>query len=101
MTREEEKVLDNALDKILDQLDNNTKNTLIKLLMTHDRKDIWIQSMPIYEDLMYRGQLLARYISGYKYAVGVKHDAEDYVDSHSVYRRMFKDMKLELDDIER
>ena len=80
MTKEEEKVLDNALDKILDQLDDNTKNTLIKLLMTHDRKDIWIQSMPIYEDLMYRGQLLARYISGYKYAVGVKHDAAAYVD---------------------
>ena len=80
MTKEEEKVLDNALDKILDQLDNNTKNTLIKLLMTHDRKDIWIQSMPIYEDLMYRGQLLVRYINGYKYAVGVKHDAVSYVD---------------------
>ena len=80
MTREEEEVLDNALDKILDQLDNDTKNTLIKLLMTHDRKDIWIQSMPIYEDLMYRGQLLARYINGYKYAVGGKHDADKFME---------------------
>lgn len=81
MTKEEEQALDNALDKILNQLDNNAKNMLIKLLMTHDRKDIWIQSIPIYEDLMYRGQLLARYINGYKYAIGVKHDAAAYVDT--------------------
>ena len=76
MTREEEEVF----DRILDQLDNQTKNTLIRLLMTHDRKDIWIQSMPIYEDLMYRGQLLARYINGYKYAVGVKHDVDKFME---------------------
>ena len=76
MTREEEEVF----DRILDQLDNQTKNTLIRLLMTHDRKDIWIQSMPIYEDLMYRGQLLARSINGYKYAVGVKHDVDKFME---------------------
>ena len=84
MTKEEEKALDNALDKILDQLDNNTKNMLIKLLMTHDRKDIWIQSVPIYEDLMYQGHLLARYINGYKYAVGVKHDADKFKDEDEI-----------------
>ena len=76
MTKEEEKVI----DKILDQLDNNTKNMLIRLLMTNDRENIWIQAIPIYEDLTYQGHTLVRYIKEYKYAVGVEHDAADYVD---------------------
>ena len=76
MTREEEKVI----NKILDQLDNNTKNMLIRLLMTNDRENIWIQAVPIYEDLTYQGHTLVRYIKEYKYAVGVKHEAASYVD---------------------
>lgn len=76
MTREEEKVI----NKILDQLDNNTKNMLIRLLMTNDRENIWIQAIPIYEDLTYQGHTLVRYIKEYKYAVGVKHEAASYVD---------------------
>ena len=81
MTREEEQALDNALDKILDQLDNDTKNTLIKLLMTHDRKDIWIQSVPIYAEIVSNGHVIMRYVRGYNYAVGVKSDAAAYVDT--------------------
>lgn len=77
MTKEEEQALDNILDK----LDNNTKNMLIRLLMTNDKDNIWIQVMPIYEDVMYQGHTLVRYIKEYKYAVGVKHDAAAYVDT--------------------
>lgn len=77
MKKEEEKII----DKILDQLDNNTKNMLIRLLMTNDRENIWIQAVPIYEDLTYQGHTLVRYIKEYKYAVGVKHEAASYVDS--------------------
>ena len=76
MTKEEETIL----DQILNQLDNNTKNTLIKLLMTHDRKDVWLQAVPIYEDLRYQGHLLVRRVKGYNYAVGLKHEAVNYVD---------------------
>ena len=76
LTKEEEKVI----DKILDQLDNNTKNRLIRLLMTNDRENIWIQAIPIYEDLTYQGHTLVRYIKEYKYAVRVKHEAASYVD---------------------
>lgn len=76
MTKEEEKVI----DKILDQLDDNTKNRLIRLLMTNDRENIWIQAIPIYEDLTYQGHTLVKYIKEYKYAVRVKHEAASYVD---------------------
>lgn len=77
MTREEEKVF----DKILDQLDNETKNMLIRLLMTNDRKNVWIEAIPIYEDLTYQGHILVRRIKEYKYVVGVKHEAAAYVDT--------------------
>ena len=77
MTKEEEKVI----DKILDQLDNETKNMLIRLLMTNDRENIWIQAIPIYEDIMHQGHVILRYIKGYKYCVGVKQDAAAYVDT--------------------
>ena len=35
MTKEEEIMI----DKLLDKLDNKTKNTLIRLLMTHNKKE--------------------------------------------------------------
>ena len=76
MTKEEEKVFDGILNK----LDNETKNTLIKLLMTNDKENVWIETIPIYEDVMYRGRTIIRRIKEYKYAVGVKHDAAAYVD---------------------
>ena len=76
MTKEEEKALDNILDK----LDNNAKNMLIRLLMTNDKENIWIQVVPIYEDLMHQGHVILRYIKDYKYCIGVKHDAAAYVN---------------------
>lgn len=76
LTKEEEKII----DKILDQLDNNAKNMLIRLLMTNDKENIWIQEVPIYEDLTYEGHILVRYIKDYKYAIGVKHEAASCVD---------------------
>lgn len=77
MTKEEEKIF----DKVLDKMDDNTKNMLIKLLMTHDKKDIWIQIVPVYEDMVYEGHTLFRYIKETKYAIGVKHEAASYVDT--------------------
>lgn len=65
-------------DKILDKLDNETKNTLIKLLMTNDKENVWIETIPIYEDIMYQGHTVIRYIKECKYAVGVKHEAKNY-----------------------
>lgn len=77
MTKRDEEII----DKFLDKLDNKTKNMLIKLLMTHDKKDIWIQQVPIYEDWEYQGHVIARWIKDYKYCIGVKNDAADYIDS--------------------
>ena len=77
MTKEEEQALDNILDK----LDNNTKNMLIRLLMTNNKENVWIQVVPIYEDLMHQGHVILRYIKDYKYCVGLKYDAAAYVDT--------------------
>lgn len=95
MTKEEEKVI----DKILDQLDNNTKNMLIRLLMTNDRENIWIQVVPIYEDLMHQGHVILRYIKDYKYCVGVKHDAASYVDSLKGNEPYMVTLELDEDEI--
>ena len=95
MTKEEEKVI----DKILDQLDNNTKNMLIRLLMTNDRENIWIQAIPIYEDLTYQGHTLVRYIKKYKYAVGVKHEAASYVDELKGNEPHMVTLELDEDEI--
>lgn len=77
MTKEEEQALDNILDK----LDNNTKNMLIKLLMTNDKENVWIQVVPTYEDVMYQGHMIMRYVKDVKYCIGVKHEAASYVDT--------------------
>ena len=77
MTKDEKVII----DKLLDKLDNETKNTLIRLLMTHDKKDIWIQQIPIYEDWEWQGHVMARYIKNYKYCIGVKNEAAAYVDT--------------------
>lgn len=95
MTREEEEVF----DKILDQLDNKTKNMLIRLLMTNDRENIWIEVIPIYEDLTYQGHILVRRIKEYKYAVGVKHDVASYVDSLKGNEPHMVTLELDEDEI--
>ena len=74
MTKEENIIF----DKILDKLDNETKNTLIKLLMTNDKENVWIETIPIYENIMYRGRVIMKRIKEYKYAVGIKHEADSY-----------------------
>ena len=66
-------------------MDDNTKNTLIRLLMTHDPKDVWIQTVPVYEDIMHEGYVLCRYIKEVRYAVGLKHEAVSYVDTLKGY----------------
>lgn len=81
MIMENEILADKILDEILDGMDNKTKNMLIKLLMMHDKKDIFINQTPIYGDLRHNGNLVARYIKEYKYAIGVKHEAAAYVDA--------------------
>ena len=47
--------------------------TLFFLLMTHDKKDIQILQIPVYEDIMHEGHILLRRIKEYKYAVVVQH----------------------------
>lgn len=78
MTKDEKVIIE--IDKLLDKLDNKTKNTLIRLLMTHDKKDIWIQQIPIYEDWEWQGHIMARYIKDCKYYIGVKNETAAYVD---------------------
>ena len=95
MTKEEEQALDNILDK----LDNNVKNMLIKLLMTNDKENVWIQVVPIYEDLVYQGHTLVRYIKEYKYAVGVQHDAASYVDELKGNEPHMVTLELDEDEI--
>ena len=69
------------LDNILKKIDDETKNTLIKVLVTHDKEDVWIQAIPVYEDICHEGHIIMRYIKDIKYAIGVKNEAASYVDS--------------------
>ena len=95
MMKEEEKII----DKILDRLDDNTKNTLIKLLMTYDKKDIWIQTVPVYQDIVHEGHTLFRYIKEIKYAIGVKHEAASYVDELKGNEPHMVTLELDEDEI--
>ncbi len=64
------------LNNILNKIDDETKNTLIKALATHDKEDVWIQAIPIYEDICHEGHIIMRYIKDIKYGVSVKHDVD-------------------------
>lgn len=63
-------------DNIIKKMDDETKNKLIKTLMTHDKEDVWIQAIPIYEDACHEGHILMRYIKDIKYGIHVKHDVD-------------------------
>ena len=75
MIMENEILVDKILDKMLDGMDEENKNKLIKLLIMHDAKDILINQTPIYGELRHNGYLIAKYIKEFKYTVGLKHDA--------------------------
>ena len=78
----EEKILKEI---IKNYLPDEIKNDLIFLLMTHDKKDIQILQIPVYEDIMHEGYVLCRYIKEVRYAVGLKHEAVSYVDTLKGY----------------
>lgn len=71
------------LDKIIKNMDDKTKNTLIKALLTHDKQDVWIQAIPIYEDICHEGHTVTRYITDIKYGVSVKHDVDTLTGNES------------------
>lgn len=72
MKRMEEK----RLKEIIKNLPDEIKDDLIFLLMTHDKKDIQILQIPVYEDIMHEGHILLRYIKEYKYVFDVKQHKE-------------------------
>ena len=69
----EEKILKEI---IKNYLPDEIKNDLIFLLMTHDKKDIQILQIPVYEDVMHEGHILFRYIKEYEYVVDIKQHKE-------------------------
>lgn len=72
MKRMEEK----RLKEIIKNLPDEIKDDLIFLLMTHDKKDIQILQIPVYEDIMHEGHIFLEYIKEYKYVVDVKQHKE-------------------------
>lgn len=68
------------LKEMIKNLPDEIKDQLILLLLTHDKEDIWIQQIPVYEDITHEGHIVFRYIKEFKYEVGVKHFAKDDVD---------------------
>lgn len=64
------------LNNILEKMDDKTKNILIKALITHDKKDVWVQAVPVYGDICHEGRVIMRYVKDIKYVVGVKHDVD-------------------------
>ena len=73
MLGEVKRMEEKRLKEIIKNLPDEIKNDLIFLLMTHDKKDIQILQIPVYEDIMHEGHILLRYIKEYKYAVVVQH----------------------------
>ena len=86
-----EKILDN----ILDNMDDGTKNTLIKALMTHDKEDVWIQAVLVYEDMCHEGHIIMRYIKEIKYGVSIRHDVDKLTSNEPHMVWLNKEDKIE------
>lgn len=79
------------LKEMIKNLPDEIKDQLILLLLTHDKEDIWIQQIPVYEDITHKGYIVFRYIKEFKYVVGVKqHKERTYqIDSEKVLTNIF------------
>lgn len=78
------------LKEMIKNLPDEIKDQLILLLLTHDKEDIWIQQIPVYEDITHEGHIVFRYIKEFKYVVGVKHKEWTHqIDSEKVLTNIF------------